>query len=395
MQQGPRTEFAQALRAVASARRLDADVILETIKQAIVAAYRRDAHEEGTETEGFEFDVELDPSSGETKVFSWPEGKPEERKDVTPPGFGRIAAQTAKQVIHQKIREAEKGAIMDEFSGRINTLISGMILRFDGSDVRVDLSRSEAVMPADERIPSERLNISQRLTFLVKEIRDGAFGKQIILSRADPMFVQKLFEREVPEMSAGSVVVAGVAREAGVRTKIAVSSTQPGVDPVGSCVGQKGVRVQAVTNELNGERVDIIQFTDNTEDLIKASLAPATEASVALDTEAKTALVKVPEDQLSLAIGKDGQNARLAAKLTGWKIKIEGSGELSAAAQVEKENEEKKEATNKSIDEAKEAEVSKEAEEANVEAPTEEKVTVEANVTSETTQNDSDGKSSE
>lgn len=327
MQQGPRTEFAQALKAVASARRLDADVILETIKQAIIAAYKRDAHEEGVETEGLEFDVELDSNSGETKVFSWPEGKPEERKDVTPPGFGRIAAQTAKQVVHQKIREAEKGAIMDEFSGRVNTLISGMILRFDGADVRVDLGRSEALMPASERIPNERLNISQRLTFLVKEIRDGGFGKQIILSRADPMFVQKLFEREVPEMSAGSVIVTQIAREAGVRTKICVSSSQSGVDPVGSCVGQKGVRVQAVTNELNGERVDIIQHTDDAVELIKAALAPATDATVNLDQEEKVAHVIVSEDQLSLAIGKDGQNARLAAKLTGWKIKIEGNGE--------------------------------------------------------------------
>lgn len=352
MQQGPRTEFAQALKAVASARRLDADVIVETIKQAIIAAYKRDAHEEGTETEGFEFDVELDSNSGETKVFSWPIEKPEERKDVTPPGFGRIAAQTAKQVVHQKIREAEKGAIMDEFSGRVNTLISGMILRFDGADVRVDLGRSEALMPASERIPNERLNISQRLTFLVKEIRDGGFGKQIILSRADPMFVHKLFEREVPEMSAGSVIVTQIAREAGVRTKICVSSSQSGVDPVGSCVGQKGVRVQAVTNELNGERVDIIQHTDDAVELIKAALAPATDATVNLDQEEKVAHVIVSEDQLSLAIGKDGQNARLAAKLTGWKIKIEGNGENKKEPEVTNESG-SEESNNDEIEEVK------------------------------------------
>ncbi|MEJ2441635.1 MAG: NusA N-terminal domain-containing protein, partial [Patescibacteria group bacterium] len=159
---------------------------------------------------------------------------------------GRIAAQTAKQVIHQRIREAEKDSIMEEFSGRIGTLISGMILRFDGPDVRVDLGRAEGLMPASERAPNERLSANQRLTFLMKDIEETPKGKQIILSRADPEFVKKLFEREVPEISSGSVEVRGIAREAGVRTKITVSSTQSGVDPVGSCVGQKGVRVQAV-----------------------------------------------------------------------------------------------------------------------------------------------------
>src|SRR3990172_4685921 len=267
--QTPRTEFAQALKAIATERGLDPDVILETIKQAIIAAYRRDAKERGEDVETFDYDAVIDHVSGETRVFAWPlvaedatekqrEAAKKEKKDVTPPGFGRIAAQTAKQVIHQKIREAEKGAIMDEFSGRIGTLISGMILRFDGPDVRVDLGRTEGLMSKDDRVPNERLNPNQRLTFLLKDIRETLKGKQIILSRADAEFVKKLFTREVPEMSSGSVEVKVIAREAGVRTKMAVSSNQSGVDPVGSCVGQKGVRVQAVTNELGGERVDII-----------------------------------------------------------------------------------------------------------------------------------------
>lgn len=256
--QTPRTEFAQALKAVATERGLDASVILETIKQAIIAAYRRDAKERGEETEEMEFDVELNSVNGEARVFAWPLDKAEEKHDVTPPGFGRIAAQTAKQVIHQKIREAEKGAILDEFSDRLGTLISGVILRFDGPDVRVDIGRTEAIMPSNERIPNERLMANQRLTFLLKEIRDEVRGKEIILSRADPTFVEKLFAREVPEISSGSVVIKAVAREAGVRTKIAVLSAQSGVDPVGSCVGQKGVRVQAVTNEL-GEK-ELILF---------------------------------------------------------------------------------------------------------------------------------------
>lgn len=320
----PRTEFAQALRAIANERGLDADVILDTIKQAIIAAYRRDAKERGEDTEELEFDVEINPTNGEAKIFVWTEGKPDEKKDVTPPGFGRIAAQTAKQVIHQKIREAEKDAIMDEFSGRAGSLISGMILRFDGPNVRVDLGRTEGLMPAEERVPSERLNANQRLTFLLKEIKETVKGKLIILSRADPEFVKKLFGREVPEMASGSVEVKAISREPGVRTKIAVSSNQSGVDPVGSCVGQKGIRVQAVTNELGGERVDIVPWSDDIKDLIKASLSPAEGLSVTLDEEAKIAKVKTPEDQLSLAIGRDGQNARLAAKLTGWRIEVEG-----------------------------------------------------------------------
>ena len=326
--QTPRTEFAQALRAIATERGLDASVILETIKQAIIAAYKRDARERGEETEENEYDVELNSINGEAKIFSWPLEKLEEKKDVTPPGFGRIAAQTAKQVIHQKIREAEKGAIMEEFSARIGNLISGTILRFDGADVRVDIGRTEALMLSEERIPSEHLNSNQRLTFLLKEIRETPRGRIIILSRSDPEFVRKLFAREVPEVASGAVEIKVIAREPGVRTKISVFSNQSGVDPVGSCVGQKGVRVQAVTNELGGERVDIIPWNDDVGEFLKAALAPAEGLSVSLeideDAGIKVAKVAAPEDQLSLAIGKDGQNVRLAAKLTGFRIEIEG-----------------------------------------------------------------------
>lgn len=346
----PRTEFAQALRAIVAERGLDSDVIVDSIKHAIVAAYRRDARERGEEVEGFEYEVEIDSTTGEAKVFSWPDGEPEKKEDVTPPGFGRIAAQTAKQVIHQKIREAEKGAIMDEFSDRIGSLISGMILRFDGPDVRVDLGRTEGVMPAGERVPNDRLNSNQRLTFLLKDIEETSRGKKVVLSRSDPEFVSKLFEREVPEMASGSVEVRAIAREPGVRTKLAVSSNQSGVDPVGSCVGQKGVRVQAVTNELGGERVDIIPWTEKTEDLIEAALSPAENLSVTLDEEEKIAVVKAPEDQLSLAIGKDGQNARLAAKLTGYKIEIkelktgkDAEDKLKELVEEDEEESEKKE----------------------------------------------------
>ena len=189
------------------------------------------------------------------------------------------------------------------------------------------MGRTEGIMPSEERTPNERLSQGQRLTFLLKDIRETIKGKEIILSRTDPEFVNKLFAREVPEIGAKTVEIKLIAREAGVRTKIAVYSSVSGVDPVGSCVGQKGVRVQAVTNELGGERVDVIPFDDNIEDLIKLALAPAENLEVKVNEKAKEAVVKAPEDQLSLAIGKDGQNVRLASKLTGYKIEILGNSQ--------------------------------------------------------------------
>lgn len=349
MQPTARTEFSQALKAIAAERGLDANVILDTIKQAIIAAYKRDAKEQEIEVDSFDYEAVIDPVNGETKIFAWPlpaEDATEEeikrakagKRDVTPPGFGRIAAQTAKQVIHQKIREAEKGVIMEEFQEKVGSLVSGLVLRFDGPNVRVDLGRTEAILEAADRIPNERLNLSQRLTFLIKEINDTPHGKEIFLSRAAPEFVSKLFAREVPEIGSGSVEIKAIAREAGVRTKVAVYSAQTGVDPVGSCVGQKGVRVQAVTNEIGGERVDIIPWSEDASELIKASLAPAEDLSVSIDEDKKTAKVTAPEDQLSVAIGKDGQNVRLTAKLTGYRIEVEGDGkEVPQVKQAEQE----------------------------------------------------------
>ncbi len=331
MQQTARTEFSQALKAIAAERGLDPAIILETIQQAIIAAFRRDAKERGEEiAEEVEVVAKIDSVNGETKVFI-------EGKDVTPPGFGRIAAQTAKQVIHQKIREAEKGAIIEEFTERVGALVSGLILRFDGPNVRVDLGRTEAIMEASERIPNERLNLNQRLTFLLKEIKETPRGKDLFLSRSDPEFIVKLFAREVPEVSSGSVEIKAIAREAGVRTKLAVFSSVSGIDPVGSCVGQKGVRVQAVTNEVGGERVDVIAWSEDTTELIRVSLAPAEGLEVKLDKKNKTAKVLSPEDQLSLAIGKDGQNVRLTAKLTDFRIEVEGTGKVLNKVEEEKE----------------------------------------------------------
>ncbi len=350
--QGPRTEFSQALKAIAQERGLDAEVILETIKQAYVAAYKRDAREQGVEVDTNDYDAEIDNVTGEAKIFAWPGAKVDEdgtelepakldeRVDVTPPGFGRIAAQTAKQVIHQKIREAEKGVVFGEFGGRVGSLVSGTVLRFDGPNVRVDLGKTEGLMPAEERVPTEHLNLAQRLSFLLKAIEDGPREKQIILSRADPEFVKKIFAREVPEISSGSVEIKAIARDPGIRTKIAVSSTQPGVDPVGSCVGQKGVRVQAVTTELGGERVDIIPWSEDASELIKATFAPVEITELTLDKKNLTAVVKVPADQLSLVIGRDGQNIKLAGRITGFRIEAE---EAEGSQKPEEKSEDKPE----------------------------------------------------
>lgn len=320
-----RTEFSAALAAIAKERGLEFEVILEAIRHALLAAFRRDARERGEDLENREFEAVIDPETGGAKIFAWTVGEEDKKEDATPPGFGRIAAQTAKQVILQKIREAEKDAIMQQYQTRVGQLVSGTILRFDGPGARVDIGKSEAILPAAERIPGEKLSSGQRLVFLLKEIRETERGRDIVLSRSDPKIVEKLFAREVPEIASGAVEIKAIAREAGGRTKIAVSSTQSGVDPVGSCVGQRGVRVQTVINELNGEKIDVIPWSADPKQFIASALSPADGVSVTLDEKNREARVKIPEEQLSLAIGKEGQNVRLGVKLTGWKIEIEGA----------------------------------------------------------------------
>ncbi|TSC54215.1 MAG: Uncharacterized protein LiPW16_104 [Microgenomates group bacterium LiPW_16] len=313
-----RTEFALALNQVCTERGIDPNVVLDTIKAAILAAYRKDFGEEDIE----KLEVAVDSNSGEAKIFK---GK----KDITPPGFGRIAAQTAKQVIFQRIREAEKAAILTDYSSRAGTIVNGMILRFDGPNIIVDIGRAEGVMPPQEQVWGEEYQINQRLTFYIEGIKEGPRGSEIIVSRAAKGLVEGLFRREVPEVAQGSVKIAEIAREPGSRTKVAVFSNQPGVDPVGSCVGQKGVRVQAVISEFGGaERLDIIQWNEDPATFIAASLSPAKEVNVILDKKKEVATALVPDDQLALAIGKNGQNVRLAAKLTGWKIDIKGKSEV-------------------------------------------------------------------
>jgi N utilization substance protein A len=333
-----RTEFASALNQVCSERGIDPQVVLETIEQAILAAYRKDNPDEFETVEEMEgvITVKIDAESGATQLFREIDGK---TVDITPPGFGRIAAQTAKQVILQRVREAEKTAIVDDYRDRVETMITGMVLRFDGKNVIFDIGRGQGFMPPEDQIKGEFYKMNQRMAVYIRDIRETMRGETIIVSRSLPELVIELFRREVPEVNSGAVVIKAIAREAGVRTKIAVDSTQSGVDPVGSCVGQKGVRVQEVINELNNEKIDIIQYTENEVDFLVAALAPAEKLEVELDAEKKLATVKVPEDQLSLAIGRGGQNVRLAAKLTGYKINIQGSGgqELSVTGEEEYE----------------------------------------------------------
>ncbi len=322
-----RSEFSLALNQVATERGIDPNVVLETIKAAILAAYRKD-YGDGGELELEQLTVELNGDNGEAKLFK-------DGKDITPPGFGRIAAQTAKQVILQRIREAEKQAVLADFQTKVGMILPGMVLRFDGPNVIVDIGRTQAVMPVSEQSQGERYHLNQRLTFYIEGIRETPRGNEIIVSRAHKGLVEGLFKREVPEVAQGAVELRVVAREAGGRTKVAVFSTQSGVDPVGSCVGQKGVRVQGVISELGGnEKVDIIQYSEDAKQFITAALAPAKDIDVILDETKKAAQVMVPEDQLSLAIGRDGQNVRLAAKLTGWKIDIQGKPVVHPVAAV-------------------------------------------------------------
>ncbi len=331
-----RSEFALALNQVSNERGLDPAIVLDTVKNAILAAYRKD--HPGMELE--EYTATLDENTGEAKIFN-------KNKDVTPPGFGRIAAQTAKQVILQKIREKEKEAIISDYKLRIGTIVNGMVLRFAGPNIIVDIGKAEAVMPSNEQIPNEKYHLNQRLAVYLSEIKEGLKGEEVIVSRAHIGLLEGLFKREVPEVSQGAVEIKQIVREPGNRSKVAVYSNQSGIDPVGSCVGQKGVRIQAIIQEFGGlEKIDIIQWQENSKNYIVQALSPAKNIKLEVDEKEKLARVTVPEDELSLAIGKDGQNVRLASKLTGYRIEIEGVS-LDVEASTEEVKEEAVEETEK------------------------------------------------
>jgi len=308
------SEFAAALNQVCSEKGLPPEAVLATIETALLAAYRKDY---GGDPEVLK--AKVNPETGEARIL-------ENDKDVTPAGFGRIAAQTAKQVLIQKLREEEKQALITEYEAKVGQIVTGHVFRFEAGRAVIDLGRAQGTLPPAEQIPGEQYRANQRLRVLVARIEEGIKGPQIIVSRADPRLVEELFALEVPEVHSGVVKIESIAREAGSRTKVAVSSSEDNVDPVGSCVGQKGVRVQAVIAELGEEKIDIIPYSDISEKFVAAALAPAKVIDVELDRDKKEAKVTVPEDQLSLAIGKEGQNVRLAAKLTGWRIDIRGAG---------------------------------------------------------------------
>ncbi|HOD01556.1 MAG TPA: transcription termination factor NusA [bacterium] len=320
------SEFSAAISQVATEKGITVESVIESVKSALATAYKKDRKEAGENVELEDIIVDLNPETGEVRILK-------DGMDVTPAGFGRIAAQTARQVLVQKIRETEKDVVTTEFRGKIGQIALGTIFRIDKGIVTLDMgkNRSQGIMPKSEQVPTENYRINQRLKVLVKDIQETPRGTEIIVSRADPEFVIRLFEQEVPEIAAGTVVIEAIAREAGSRTKMAVSSKDEKVDPVGSCVGQKGVRVQSIISELFGEKIDIVPYSDNLEKFIAASLSPAKVTEVELKHKEKRAIVTVPEDQQSLAIGKEGQNARLANKLTKWKIDIKGvSGVFSS-----------------------------------------------------------------
>lgn len=261
--------------------------------------------------------AKINRENGEAKIFKG-------ETNITPPGFGRIAAQTAKQVILQKIREAEKKTVVSHYRAQVGSIMKGRIIRYDGRNAYLDIGKAEALLPRDEQIKNERYEVNDSLIVYLKEINEDKFGNtRIIISRIDPKLIEELFKREVPEIVNGTVQIKKVAREPGERAKIAVSSSQGGVDPVGACVGQKGIRVQTVTDELGGnEKIDIIQWNDDEKLFLMSALSPAKITNVTLDKEAKKAKVYVDEDQTPLAIGSRGINVNLAAKLTEYDIDI-------------------------------------------------------------------------
>ena len=301
--------------------RLEAHLIVETIDEG--TTYDPETGEMVEPT-----DPEIDPAKFE-------EYKDQiEERDVTPGDFGRIAAQTAKQVILQRIREAERDMMFEEYRDRVGELITGIVQQSDSRYTLVQIrERVEALLPKSEQVDGERYDHSQRVKAVIKEVSPSTKGPSIIVSRRDPELIKKLFELEVPEIADGLVEIANVAREPGYRSKIAVISHADGVDPVGACVGPRGSRVRMVVSELRGEKIDIIPYNDEPARFVAKALSPARVREVLVDDDGKQATVIVPDDQLSLAIGREGQNARLAARLTGWRIDIKSETEFAAEEQ--------------------------------------------------------------
>jgi len=381
------SEFISAINQIAAERGIEKEEIFTALESAILVAYKKEkfSEEEREEDElGSNLTVELDRETGEFKLIATKEVVKkvkdndmeisiEEAEMISPSvevgdsvqiempaeDFGRIAAQTAKQVILQKIRESEKEAVISEYSDKVGEIFTALMQRMQRGEVVFEIGKATALMPPEEQIPNEFYRLGDRYKVLLKDIVDS----QMIVSRADPKFLIELFKLEVPEIESGVLEVMAIAREAGTRSKMAVKSTQDGVDPIGSCVGQRGIRIANVMNELGEEKIDIIEWDEDPEEFVANALSPAKIEEVSIEDE--TATVTVADDQLSLAIGRDGQNVRLAWKLTGYKIDIVGSGgEVVKKEDLEeiKEKSEEEEETKEEVKEEKE-EVKEEKEE--------------------------------
>ena len=351
-------EFVGALKELVKEKGISEDLLFTTIQDALVAAYKKNYANLHTNAQNVK--VIMDRETGEIKVYAQKvvvdevyddvtEISLEDAKiirptfevddivdlEVTPKNFGRVAAQLAKQVVTQRIKEAERSIIYDEYKEKEFDIITGTILRKDKGMVFVNLGKLEGVIGPNEQIPNEEYKFNEKLKLYIVEVKNGSKGPQIHVSRTHPGLVKRLFELEVPEIFEGVVEIKSISREAGSRSKIAVYSNDEEVDPMGACVGPKGVRVQNIVNELNNEKIDIIKYSKDPAEFIANSLSPAKVLSVEVNEENKSAKVVVDDNQLSLAIGKEGQNVRLAAKLTNWKIDIKSKSQKEALEEEE------------------------------------------------------------
>jgi len=345
-----KTEFMVALTQLSAEKHLPKEVVLAAIESALISAYRKDAFAAGQD-----ISAKINPNTGEVKVYvrkiatenptdpireiSLADAQKLDRNaqigdiisiESTHPNAGRIAAQTARQVILQRLHEAEHHAIFEEFTGKEDDIVTGIIQRITPEQIHIDLGKAEAILPSNEQVHNERYRIGQRLKLYVLEVTKTSRGPQILVSRSHRNLLRRLFELEIPEMYGGTIEIKSIAREAGHRSKIAVAARQEGIDPVGCCVGLRGIRIQNIVNELHGEKIDVVEWADAPAAFIANALSPAQASSVELNQTENTAIVAVPDKQLSLAIGKEGQNARLTAKLTGWRIDIKSISALEA-----------------------------------------------------------------
>ena len=352
------TEMLQAMDELEKTEGIKKDVLMESIEQALVNAYKKNY-----ECNDENIKIVMDKLDGKMKVYQEKtvvEDVQDDKKEISldeakkinsnykvddvvefellPKKFGRIAAQTAKQIITQKIREASRDMIFNEFDSKKGEIIVGQIQKVTGKAIIIDLGKIEGIMPKKEQIPTETYNVNDKIKACVISVEKGAKGSvQVVLSRASTKFVEKLFKIEIPEIDDGVIEIKAISREAGSRSKVAVFSPNPNIDPVGSCVGQKGIRIQNIINELNGEKIDVIEWNEDPSIFISAALLPAKVMAVDVKEEEKFAQVIVPDDQLSLAIGKGGQNAKLAARLTNWKIDIKSESQFREMLEKQQE----------------------------------------------------------